>query len=803
MPVGFDSIRAGAAGGAADAYEIDYACRFNDNDSAYLYRTPGSAGNRRKWTLSLWVKRHNLGINQTILSANTGTNDHNALLFRSDDKLDFVMVAGGSVTGRIITTAVYRDVASWYHIVFQYDSANTTAGDRMKLFVNGDEVTSFSTDQNPSLNVQTYIASNVIHNFGRKYYVSSEYIDMSVSDVVFTDGELNNPSVFGEISSVTGQWTPIVLDGLSFGTTGYQFDFADASDLGNDVSGNNNDWTSSGLATNDQVTDTPTNNFCTWNPIYKPNRAGGLTNFDNTAYSDGNLRCTRISGSYNAIANGTMTVFGGSDAPKIYYEHTPTTWGGAIALYVGWEEAGKSILIEGSDNVPNYFYINGRHTTNAYESFQYPGGSTDNYATFGQGTVIGVAVDFANDVITYYANNTQLFSLDASGLAALSGITLATFAGRLWRPYSGFANDAGPPTTVTNFGQTPFTYTPPTGYVGLSTANLPDPAIPDPSAYFQPTLYTGNATGSRAITQDGNSTFGPDMVWIKNRDQADEWKALDTTRGATKELNLDSNAVESTDANGLTAFSGSDGFTLGTGAGGYNDNGEDFVAYQWEKGATPGFDIVSFTGTGSAHTESHSLSVVPDLIIVKERTNDTGQWAVYHSANTAAPETDVLYLNIPDGTADDIAIWNDTPPTSSVFTVGTHDDVNGNTDTYIAYLFAAVEGFSAFGSYVGNGSSDGPMINMGFKPKLWVTKPSGVVDNWMAFDTERNPNNDGLNKYLFLDTPGAEGVVSNRVFDLLSNGVKIRTSHGSSNQSGVRYIYMAWAETPFKTATAR
>jgi len=351
-----------------------------------------------------------------------------------------------------------------------------------------------------------------------------------------------------------------------------------------------------------------------------------------------------------------------------------------------------------------------------------------------------------------------------------------------------------------NFGASAFAYTPPTGYNAWNSANLPDPAIADPSAYFQTTLYEGDGS-TQSIDQAGNSTFSPNLVWIKNRDATDAHALFDTVRGATEVLSSNSTAAEATNADTLTAFE-SDGFALGDDVI-VNTNAESYVAWQWNEGATPGFDIVSYTGNATARTIAHNLGVVPEMMIVKNRA-DTDNWAVYHAANTAAPATDYLVLNANSATADDATVWNDTAPTSSVFSVGTSSLTNGNTEAMIAYVFAPVEGFSKFGSYIGNGSSSGPMFNLGFRPAWFLVKQRTGTESWYLFDDQRDPFN-YVRRYVLANHSNAEvaGVQADISHDFLSNGIKIRTDNSFANANGATYVYAAFAKSPFKTANAR
>ena len=319
--------------------------------------------------------------------------------------------------------------------------------------------------------------------------------------------------------------------------------------------------------------------------------------------------------------------------------------------------------------------------------------------------------------------------------------------------------------------------------------------IDDPSAYFQTKLYTGTGS-SLALTNDGNSDLQPDWVWIKERNGATNQMLTDSVRGATKTLHSQNTDTESTDAQALKSFN-SDGFTVGT-DGDVNTSSDTYVAWNWKKTADAGFDIVSYTGNGSARTISHSLSAVPGWIIVKNR--DEGEsWPIYHHKNTSAPATDYLALNDTHATTDSNTRWNDTAPTSSVFTVGTSDVVNKNTIKYIAYLFAEKQGYSKFGSYAANESVDGTFVYTGFKPAFVILKQSNLARDWHMFDNKRSTFN-AVGRYLRPNVSGAEDSGEDYL-DLLSNGFKIKNTGNRFNDAGGTYIYMAFAENPFVTST--
>jgi hypothetical protein len=347
--------------------------------------------------------------------------------------------------------------------------------------------------------------------------------------------------------------------------------------------------------------------------------------------------------------------------------------------------------------------------------------------------------------------------------------------------------------------------------------------IDDPSVYFQTKLYSGNSTNNTAITNDGNSDLQPDWIWAKSRTNAHYHDFRDSSRGVTKRLASNVEDAESTKDQSLVSFD-SDGFTLGddTDSDGsalntINTSSNNYVAWQWkcnggttssftESGNNPGgtiqtntdagFSIITTTGTGGAGTIQHGLGAVPHWIISKGRSNDGG-WVVYHRGNTSAPETDALNLSSTGATVDAVAWFNDTAPTSSVFTVGTTNDINGDGRTYIHYVFTEIQGYSKFGSYTGNGNADGTFVYTGFKPAWLMFKKTSGTDGWGIFDNRRNTQTGNPRDiYLQPNNSNADSSESDSV-DFLSNGFKWRISSGFRNESGQTYIYMAFAESPF------
>ncbi len=318
-------------------------------------------------------------------------------------------------------------------------------------------------------------------------------------------------------------------------------------------------------------------------------------------------------------------------------------------------------------------------------------------------------------------------------------------------------------------------------------------SIDNPELYFQVKTYTGNGTaigsGGLALTFDGDEDMSPNMVWIKGRSTTYSHQLYDTVRGVTKRILPDLTTEEETDTEALTAF-GSDGFTLGSNAG-VNTSSGTHVAWAWKEQSGL-FDIVSYSGNGSARTISHSLSAVPSFIIIKALTS-TQNWAVYYGDNT-----DHLELNTSDATDDDDSVWNDTSPTSSVFSVGTSHKTNKSGKNYIAYLFANNQGAVKCGSYTGNSNADGAFIYLGFRPAFIMIKRTNGTQWWIMKDNKRDGVGGGNpNKYLLYPNASDAEETNSNAMDFLSNGFKFRESTSGGNNSGGTYIYMAFAEAPF------
>lgn len=436
--------------------------------------------------------------------------------------------------------------------------------------------------------------------------------------------------------------------------------------------------------------------------------------------------------------------------------------------------------------------------------------------------IIGATYGYnSSDTPTYTNGDTISFAYD--GVASIlycykNNVLAKTVTGASSdRPLIPFIRDnlaGGAIVANFNFGQRPFLYTPPSGYLAMCTSNIPDSVILEGDRYMDATLYTGNGTSQSVTNASG---FSPDLVWVKNRSAVADHILADTVRGAN--LNLKSNLTNAEDGSAgfITAFN-SNGFSVGSDSR-VNGNTNSLVAWQWDAGSstvtntsgsissqvrantTAGFSIVTYTSnSGTVSTVGHGLGVAPSMLIFKNRTLAATDWVVYHQSlgNTRA-----VFLNLTNTPITSSTYFNNTSPTSSVFTIGSSNNLNNSTNAIVCYAFAEIAGFSRFGSYTGNGSADGTFVYCGFRPKFVMIKrtDSTTSANWWMEDSVRNQiNPTGLD--LIANTAGAE-TNNTPTFDFLSNGFKMRSTLAGTNASGGTYAFIAFAENPFKNALAR
>jgi hypothetical protein len=784
-------------------YDINNSLRFRRSASAYLNRTPASATNQKTWTLSIWLKRGELSTEQNIFGArSSGANQ--LLICRLDAGNNLIIFARNSSSTTVAdyaTAAVFRDPSAWYHIVVAIDTTQATSANRLIIYINGTQQTLTTTTAVPQ-NTDLTVNSIIEHGIGF-HPTTGEYVDGYLAETYFVDGQQLTPSSFGETSTTTGSWIPKAYTG-TYGTNGFYLKFSDIATtsgsnagLGKDFSGNANYWTTNNISvtagtTYDAMIDSPTltsatvANYPTWNPLkLYTSSALTLSNANLTASDTTSAISTRIA---------TMSL---PTTGKWYWEITVT----AISAANGFVGAIDAATANGNSAIQSKgTYRSNGEITNLAGTLQTGGASYTN------ADIIGVAVDVTAGTVQFYKNN----------VAQGSTPSFSFSAGTELFPYVATDNNAGTKTFDANFGQRPFSYTPPSGFVALNTFNLPDSTIVKGNTVMDATTYTGNGT-SLSITNAG--AFKPDFVWIKSRSNVYEHVLSDSVRGAGKGLFSNLTNAENASMGGFLSFD-SNGWSMNGTIPDINNNAYTYVGWQWQAGqgttssntagtitstvsvnATAGFSIVTYTGTGANATVGHGLGVAPKMLITKNR-SAASDWRVWI---TGFDGTEYINLNESTGKGTSATQWNSTVPTSSVFSLGTAAAVNGSGNNLVAYLWAEIAGFSKFGSYTGNGSSDGPFVYIGFKPKYLMVKRTDTTGEWAIYDIPRdlyNPMGLGGGR-LQANTSNAEtGADSAQYIDFLSNGFKIRNGSGFDNDSGATYIYMAFAENPFKNSNS-
>jgi hypothetical protein len=735
--------------------------------------------------------------------------------FSGSSTLNFYQIVNGVTEIQLNTQAAFRDPSAWYHIVVQVDTTQATPSNRVKIYINGVEVVFFTVTY-PTQDLLTYANTTNLHTIGalvRDAGPPQDFHNGYLADIHFIDGQALDPTSFGEFDEDTGVWVPKAYTG-TYGTNGFQLKFADnsnntATTLGKDTSPNGNNWTPNNLsitagAGNDSLIDVPTNgaqtdtgaggevrgNYATMNPL--PNTSG------NAVLSNGNLDYSGTQGATYALSGSTIGVSSG----KWYWEVTIGTTGPNLGIGVfrlsnavnyssaitgGGGTDGGIAFYHGIAN--RIYYYNG--SAQVFTSYTLAACTT--------GDVVSVALDLDNGKI-YFAKNG---SWGASGNPAtqsnpaLTGLQ-GTYAAGISIGAFGTSN------ATFNFGQRPWAYPAPSGFKALNTANLPAPTITNPSDVFDVKLYTGTGA-TQSITGLG---FSPDLLWFKRRDASAGHALNDSVRGATKSLSSDRTDAEYTSSagNDLVSFN-SDGFTVGPTEvwNSYNVSGGSLVAWAWDAGsstvtntdgniscqvranASAGFSVVTYTVSASDRTVGHGLGVPVSISLVKKR-NGTSDW--YFRYALPGGLNGYMLLN---STAGGTSSFSSTSTTVSAGYLG-------GTEDWVMYNFAPVAGYSSFGSYTGNGSTDGPFVyTNGFRPRLVMVKCSSSDQGgnavWSLLDTARSQYNVAINR-LQAQSSGAE-VTDSQWMDINSNGFKIRETSSSVNANGATYIYAAWAESPF------
>ena len=826
-----------ALGGAV----IERSLRFDISDDAYLQATLGNS-NLNKWTLSVWVKKPVNGAHQAILAS--GDSSVSTMVnFGNSDRLKFTNWPGSNA-GVYITTRKFRDPNAWYHIVAIWDSGNSTAGDRMRLYVNGVRETEFDQSDNPNQNQNSVINGNTQgdsdwgqgkHRIGRY----SNYADSSgcyYAEFNFIDGQAYDPSYFGFTESQTNIWMPKRYGG-TYGTNGFYLNFSTlgetATTMGLDRSGNNHNFTPNNLEISDFTLDTPSNTFATLNP---------LSTSVNTL-SQGNLYSTGGGSSWRPVSSD-MAMSSGRWYWEVYIDTVSSYQMHGIR---------PQVRDDGDVNHDNDHYPGTRSDEWGYNTdarLHNSASATSSWGdTYTAGDIIGVALDMDAGTLNFYKNGSatgsQITGISASHSPVGSrGDYLACFCvyGSTGQAIVNFGQDgtfAGHKSSqnkkdINGIGN--FYYTPPTGFKALCSANLRGDSsyIIEPQKHFDVLTYTG--TGSSNSLTD--LEFSPDLIWVKRRngDGTNHHLWVNSVRGGSKSLSTNLQSAENTNANRDMTFL-ANGIRWNSDTGNANASGGTYVAWCWKGGGSSNtynidgtgygtasaagldggtidptgasvntkakFSVLTYTGNGSdGATVEHGLGSIPVFVIVKKRTGDN--WMVYHQGNNNFSSPENYYLELNENSADIGAdtLFNNTAPTSSVFSLDDDSSVNSNGGSFVAYCWGEVPGYSKFGAYRGNSSSsNGSYIHLGFRPSFVIIKKFSGSDSWQMHDTARSTYNPEV-AALYPSAADSE-TTSGRIVDFLSDGFKHYNADGNTNEDGHDYVYFAWAEragqTPYGT----
>ena len=804
--------------GQPSAQFIEGSLRFNGVNQ-HLTKT-FSSGNRRTFTLSYWIKEHGKGSSPTnnphILWSGVDVNTRGGMVHRGTAGTDSGRIymfnqVSASTNSAVWTEGKFRDFSGWKHVVFRVDSTiSSPSTDRVRIYINGvEQDTEYKTT--PTQNLDFQININQEHRIGRG--TPDDYGNFSLSQYYFIDAQALGPDNFGFTDPLTNTWRPKKYEG-TFGTTGFWLPFDGISPIGKDKSGNGNDWSPQNFSDSDILKDSPSgvvfggpptvglgttnsapSNYATWNP---------LDNNGNTL-SKGNLTC-------NGADKNVKTTIAVSSG-KWYFENTGRNAPGI-----------QKASVYATTNASNYYYYSGDGKVYAQDA----SGSTTETAggsTFTSADTIGITLDLDNNELKWYKNG-----------VVQDNITQSITSGEEWcfMVRSFFSEDNN-----TNFGQKPFKYAPPDGFVPLTSAGItPEIVITDPTKFVGVTIYDGN-NGTRAF----DLGMSPDFVWVKRRDDTFDNMLFDTVRGNGKEIYSERNYAQGSPATSKLNFI-PNGFNLPS--TGVNASSANYVAWFWKAGGkkntfnvddvgyssasdagldggtiTPsgasvgtkqGFSIIQWRGVDNASpsTISHGLTnQTPRFIIVKNLT-DAENWAVYHASVGA---TKYGRLNGNGSYSASSAYWNDTAPTTTLITLNNSAEVQRVNRDYVLYAWADVPGLQKFGSYTcngdgsGGGDEDGPYVELGFRPALILFKGSSYTSDWFFIDDERckvNYNDVALRaNYQYGEIGNERGGVGstsqpeNYAVDLLSNGFKIRASGGSINSGTNTVTYAAWAKSPF------
>ena len=711
-----------------NAFTVGNSALFDDGDTE-LTRTPSSDGNLDAWTFSTWVKFCNNDNYHSLFGAGDSSSNQMVIYRLSDGALRFQLYAGASFVGRLITTRKFLDTSKWYNVVAVWNSGSSTSSERMRIFVDGVRITSFSTEVYPSQNLDGFVNdASYKHFIGNDTPALADASDVYLSQTVLLDGTtVANADNFGQVDTSTGRWIPKQITGLTMGTNGFFMDYAaSGANLGDDAAGSIDYANDGGI----QVADTPTVNFSILDGAYMY-----------SGYTNGNLT---MSG-FASVSSNSSTI--GVSSGKWYCELTcGSTVGSPMLGVVPFDQRNKSQYPGQSTNGIGWdggtVYRNNGTLISSYAS------------SFSNNEVNAIMLDLDNNQVTFRQANTAKATID-----------LNTPQGTTYYFYFRNGGTSSANNATVNFGASDFTYTIPTDYLALSQDNMPEG-----ESYLTAFSWIKNRDAA-----DNHMLF--DRVRGIYNDMHSNTTAQQVTNVNTLQRFLNGGVQVGNDVEVNTAnesYVAWNWYMETTGSGTSNTDGTINTTATLVD-TNIGLSISQFTGTGANATIGHGLGVVPQMFWVKGI--DAGNhWYVYHADNTSAPETDALLLGGTNGGYDDATLWNDTAPTSSVISIGTNTDVNQSSKKFLAMAFAPSQ-FTSIGGYIGNGNANGtfvPTVNslgIPIQPAWVMFKSIGTSNGWGMYDNQRDPFNT-MSKDLRADLSNAENIDSSDKVDIVTGGLK-------------------------------
>lgn len=793
--------------------QIPASIVFDHNDPDYLSQTFGAPDDGTTWTLSFWIK---LGIgvinndSELILSAGTSATDNTRISVGNNGNLTFTYEVGGSTIDSIGHQAFFlQDPTAWYHIVITYDSNEVVASDRIKIWSNNRRTVEFNPSNFPLLAATSHIGSAVEHRIGGNDWNGTVGDNRGyLADFYFIDGTALTPSTFGEL--VDDSWQPIAAS-PTYGTNGFLLEFGDNLELGDDTSGNTNDFTENSITAANQRVDSPTQNHLTLNP-WRVGKAG----FPDAELHFGNRQL--IAEAANLVTSWATAAL--PKTGKYYWEVDCVLIANAAECAVGVVDQLADPQLVGrlwQDNHGWGIRNSGTTVLEVVHDLAVLSTFTDT-GTMQTGDYVMVAYDNATRELWFGINGSWLDSGDpgAGTNPAVTFTATEVFDNQLI-PAVEVSGTAG---NIMQFraGADDFEGSIPTGFLTLRVDSWPDVAITKPSDFFDYITWDGDNTSPRTIA---GADFQPDMAWVKDIANAGNHIIADDIRGAgiVHRNNATTIADDAAHATGEISAFETDGISVqdgGTSGDDVNTTGRQYVALLWAESVLAGFDMVAYTGAAAPQNVAHALTVAPDFMYVRNRDTASdnevyfGKTVDGSAEQITDPETDSVQANTTAALTDSALPWDDTAPDASNFRVGSDLSTNSNAEDHLAYLWAEVEGFSKIGTYIGTGSNlPTPFIYCGFKPKMVLIKRLDSADDWAMFIKEGDNTNFGADYEAYEhawqfwrsnlaeadQSPGNPGMI------ICGSGFLLRET-GFEYNTVSEYAYIAFASVPFKHASA-